>query len=367
MSPLLGRFKSETFGDKEFCEYAVRVVEKQPGYNATVLIGYRDGQEEYFNVSANLCASFRPDGKGGFEREGWGATPCSSGGAFNTEPTAEYSTAVEFVLASFPMEYVAGYMVHHDKAGRSLGGWANQFYHKCGKATGLLTYAFLASVLLYVSLAFGEARERSAAGDDSLLNKFVYYFAPVITSCYVAVLGGCVLFYVAMEAAMRIVTPFYTECALASANTYSARFMGYFAVPVMIYILYGLVKISTFSRAAVQPDETRKPAIEQASASDGSDSPAEESNGLACLRVLRTNNVCVGLVGAALFATGVAGRERIKPIDPGDQEWHETLQLIGLTLMLIVTVEYRVRIRADNRVPVAAVASVILGFVFTEL
>lgn len=263
-------FKYACFYDKQFCEFAVRVAEKQDGYNATVLIDYQNGREEYFDISQNLCSSFLPNDDGGFEREGGTPNPADSYWGLKSRNDANYSIAIPFVSAVFPMEYMAGYLVIHDQADLSgRNSPSADFYRSCAKATGMLTYALVISVVLYVALAFGEARERREFGDDSVLRKFLYWFSPTIFSCYVAVGFGCVHFFLAVDAHVRISTPYFAKGALARQQTYALLVGSAIALPTLAYIAYGIAKVSAFANASVhiQPTSMNSSRLAQESSS----------------------------------------------------------------------------------------------------
>jgi hypothetical protein len=263
----------------------VRVVEKQDGYNASVLIDYRDGQEHYFNVSQNLCASFVSDENGGFEREGSQPNPTDSYWGIKSRNDANFSTAIPFVAATFPMEYMAGNLVYHDKAllEDGIAAKATTFYRACAKATGTLTYALLISVILYVSLSFGEARERIEAGDDGVLRKFHFWFQPTIMTCYIAVMCGCTHFFFAFDSHVRIATPLFGKGALARQQTYVVIIGGAITAPTILYLAYGMWKISVYSNGAIHPIDIQKPAGDEVHSGDGddacgtSDSPSDST------------------------------------------------------------------------------------------
>ena len=257
-------FNYACFYDKQFCEFALRVVENVDGYNSTVLIGYQNGQEEFFDISQNLCASFAPDGDGGFEREGSTPNPGDSYWGMKARSDVNYSTAIPYISAAFPMEYMAGYLVHHGQANLEFGNQqpAPDFYRSCAKATGMLTYALVVSVILYVGLTFGDARERHDSGDNSVLATFLNWFNTTIISCYVAVWFGWVHFFFALDDSVRIVSSYFAKGALARQQTYAIIVFSAVCAPTLAYVAYGISKVYAMQRT-IHPEPSAQPTAEE--------------------------------------------------------------------------------------------------------
>lgn len=234
------------FYDKNFCDFVVRVISTHTGYNMTQLVGLTDGQDEYFSVADNLCASFHATDEGGWEREGSTPSPSESYWGMRTASDVSYSIAVPFVAAHFPMEHMAGYLVHSGHSNLEIistswqgaGIEVGQFYRYCAKSTGSLTFALLGSVLSYMALAASPAREDMQMGNSAPLKTFNRRFTPILVSCYVALMAGVLQFFVVLNASVRILAPFYAKDALARQQMYGLYVLGATLIPLSVYIVH---------------------------------------------------------------------------------------------------------------------------------